>query len=207
MRRRAIPRKRLAVNRQQLLILLVAAVMAGSFCLLVLRPRQEELSVLGSAVARERHMVNQKVMTSQEGMYLTARIAGLRKARNGLAACLPAEPAMAEFLQAMAEQVATEPLVTREVERADMRPDGEANAVPLRLRLTGPFEAVHRCLARIEGLDRLSRFRSLCLSRLGTDGCVRAEAEMLVYYLPADVAPPAAARPDGGRAGPEKVQG
>jgi len=204
MRRRTIPRKRLAVNRQQLLILLVAAVMAGSFCVLVLWPRQEELAVLGSAVARERHMVNRDVMTSQEGMYLTARIVGLRKARNRLAECLPAEPAMAEFLQAVAEQVAREPLVTREVERAEMRPCGEASAVPMRLRLTGPFEAVHRCLARIEGLPRLSRLRSLCLSRLAPDGRVRAEAEMLVYYLPGGVAPRAA---QAKGAGPGKVAG
>lgn len=207
MKRNVIQKKRLAVNRQQLVILLVAAVMAGSFFLLVLWPRQEELTVLGSAVVRERHRVNQKVMTSQEGMYLTARIAGLRQAGNRLSQCLPAEPAMAEFLQAVAEQVACEPLVTREVERADIQSTGEARAVPLRLRLTGPFDAVHRCLARIEGLDRLSRFRSLSLSRLSPEGDVRAEAEVLVYYLPVGAPSPAAGAAEADGVCPEKVRG
>ena len=78
---RQVTRRRLAVDRHQLLILLVAAVMIGSFLLLVLRPQQRQLSTLSMAVARERMLVKQKVQTSRKGIYVGARIVGstLRK--------------------------------------------------------------------------------------------------------------------------------
>ena len=64
---RPVTHRRLAVDRHQLLILLVAAVMTGSFLLLVLWPQQQQLSALGTAVARERTLVKQKVQTSRKG--------------------------------------------------------------------------------------------------------------------------------------------
>jgi Tfp pilus assembly protein PilO len=186
MTRHKTSRRRWAVDRNQFLILLVASVMAGSFVVLVLRPRQQELTALGSAVTRERHSVTQKVMTSHEGLLLTARIAGLRKAQDPISRRLPTSPAEAELLQAIDQEVAAEPAVAHEVERGDFRPDGSAKAVPLRLCLSGPFDAVYRCLARIEGIERLSRLRSVRVSSKGADGQVTAEAELLAYYLPAE---------------------
>jgi Tfp pilus assembly protein PilO len=185
MTRRPVSRKRFAVDRQQLVILLVAAVMAGSFFVFVLWPRQEELSALGSAVLQERNRVKQKVMTSHEGVYLTVQIAGFRKAQDRLAQRLPTDPALAEFLQDVAAQVATEPLVTHEVERSDVKQAGQAHAVPLRLKVTGPFEAVYRCLAKVENLERLSQFRSLRVSKR-EDNWVTSEAELVVYHMPAE---------------------
>jgi len=205
MKRHAIHKRRWAISRWQLLILLVAAVMGGSFFVFVLWPRQEELAVLGSAVARERHQVNCNVMVNQEGMFLTARIPGLRQAAAQLDQWLPTEPALAEFLQAVAQEVAAEPQVTREVERAELRPCGDVQAVPLRLRLTGPFDAVQRCIARIEGLDRLCHVRSLRLTRVAPDGNVCAETEWLVYYLPAGS--PVAAAAQTSEPGSEKGRG
>jgi Tfp pilus assembly protein PilO len=186
MTRRKTSRKRWAVDRNQFLILLVASVMAGSFFVLVLWPRQQELTALGSAVSRERQMVTQKIMTSHEGLMLTARIAGLRKAQDPLSRRLPTGPAEAELLQAIDREVAAEPTVDHAVERGDFRLDESAEAVPLKLSLSGPFDAVYRCLARIEGLERLSCLRSVSVSSKGADGQVAAEAELLAYYLPAE---------------------
>ena len=61
--------KRWAVDRQQLIIVLVAAVMVGSFILLVLWPKQRELSALGAVLDHERGLVDQKVSASREGVY------------------------------------------------------------------------------------------------------------------------------------------
>jgi len=110
-------RKHWAVDRQQLLILLIAAVMLGSFVLLVLWPKQCELSALGSAVTRERDLVSEKVRASREGLYVSARISGLRQAEAYLERVLPSEPRIAEFLQRVAERVEAEPGVTHEVQR------------------------------------------------------------------------------------------
>jgi len=167
-------------------ILLVAAVMTGSFFVLVLWPRQQELTALGTAVVRERRSVTQKVMTSHEGLFLTARIAGLRKAQDPLSRRLPTGPAEAELLQAIDQEVAAEPSVVHEVQSGDSRPIESAEAVPLKLCLRGPFDAVYRCLARIEGIERLSRFQSVRVSSQGPDGHVAAEADILAYYLPAE---------------------
>jgi Tfp pilus assembly protein PilO len=177
------------VDRNQFLILLVAAVMAGSFFVLVLWPRQRELKALGSAVALERHSVTQKVMTSHEGLLLTARIAGLRKAQDPLSRRLPAGPDEAELLRAIDQEVAAEPAVAHEVGRGDFKPDGAAEGVPLRLSLSGPFDAVYRCLARIEGLERLSRLRSVHVTSQGAAGQVTAEAELVAFYLPTEAGP------------------
>lgn len=177
-------RKRLAIDRQQLLILLVAAVMSGSFFLLVLWPKQKELSALASAVERERALVKHKVRTSREGVYVTVRVASLRKAGGALLRRVPAEPELASFLEQMAECVAGEPLVRHEVERIDADPLKGAPAIPVRLRLAGPFEAVYRCLGAIEGLERLTWFRRLEIRRADEEGGIAAEVEILVYYLP-----------------------
>lgn len=190
-----VTRRRLAVDRHQLLILLVAAVMIGSFLLLVLWPQQRRLSALGTAVARERTLVKQKVQTSRKGIYVGARIAGLRKARGFLEDRLPPEPRLAEFLEQVAECVAAEPLVSHEVQRADAESQDRVPAVPIRLRLVGPFEAVYRCLAGIEGLRRASRFRPLRLARAAGKEGVVAEATIMVYYLPSvEVDEPAGGR-------------
>jgi len=181
---RQVTRRRLAVDRHQLLILLVAAVMTGSFLLLVLRPQQQQLSALSTAVTRERMLVKQKVQTSRKGIYVGARIAGLRKARGFLEDRLPPEPRLAEFLEQVAGCVAAEPLVSHEVQRADAESQNRIPAVPIRLRLTGPFEAVYRCLASIEGLKRVSRFRQLRLARAAGKEDVVTEATIMVYYLP-----------------------
>ena len=125
-------RKRLAVDRQQLLILLVAAVMSGSFFLLVLWPKQKELSVLESAVERERALVKQKVRTSREGVYVTVRVASLRKAGVALLRRVPAEPELASFLEQVARCVSGEPLIRHEVERMEAEPPKGAPAMPIR---------------------------------------------------------------------------
>ena len=177
-------RKRLAIDRQQLLILLVAAVMSGSFFLLVLWPKQKELSALASAVERERALVKQKVRTSREGVYVTVRVASLRKAGVALLRRVPAEPELASFLEQVARCVSGEPLIRHEVERMEAEPPKGAPAMPIRLRLAGPFEAVYRCLGAIEGLERLTWFRRLEIRRADEEGGVAAEVEVLVYYLP-----------------------
>ena len=197
-------RKRWAVDRQQLLVLLVGAVMVGSFFLFVLWPKQCELSALGEAVAQERGLVNQKVVTSREGVYVSARIPGLRKANELGEHRLPTEPRVADFLQRVAECVATEPQVTHEIQRAETKVvPVPSPAVPVALRLTGPAEAVYRCLARIEGLERLNRVRHANITAGPGDGQVVAETEILVYYLPADgpgAAPTAASGAGGHKA-------
>ena len=179
-------RRRLAVDRQQLLILLVAAVMAGSFFLLVLWPKQKELSALGAAVERERATIREQVRTSREGVYVGVRIAALRKASGTLAHRLPSDPQVADFLRQVAERVAAERLV-HEVERIEPDPGapGEATpSVPIRLRLSGGFDAVYRCLAAVEGLERVTRIRRLQVKSAGENGEVAAEVDLLVYYLP-----------------------
>jgi len=197
-------RKRWAVDRQQLLILLVGAVMAGSFVLLVLWPRQEELVALGSEVTRQRDLVSQKVRVSQEGVYVSARIAALRKIQDDLLRRLPDEPRLADFLEAVAALVGQEPGVTHEIERTEAESSELVPAVPVRLRLTGPFDGVHRCLAGIENLERLSHVRRLHVRRVDEAGTVTAEAEVLVFYLPLEAAP--AARTASGPRG-EMVRG
>jgi hypothetical protein len=225
---RATLNKRLAVDRQQLLILLIAAVMAGSFFLLVLWPKQRELASLLSEVSRQRDLVHQKVVTSQEGVYVSARVSSLRKAQARLAEWLPEEPRLAEFLHAVTERVQAEPGVAHEIERLDGEAPGTrdparqvavlgagklpcrvpAPAVPLLLRLTGPFEGVHRCLAGIERLERLNRVQRVHFRRADDHGQVVAEAEVLVYYLSPEALPgPGAARQAGDAASDEVARG
>jgi Tfp pilus assembly protein PilO len=194
-------KKHWAVDRQQLIILLVGAVMLVSFFLLVLWPKQRELADLDRDVKQERGVVSQKVLASHEGVYVSARIPTLRRALDRLGRQLPSEPKAAEFLQQAAELLAEEAEVTHEVARMADEPVGPASAIPIRLRLQGPFEAVYRCLGSLEGLERLARFRRVSFNRQ-TDGTVRAEAEWLIYYVPD--APPAAA---AGREPGAKVRG
>ena len=179
--------KRWAVDRQQLLILLVGAVMVGSFCLFVLWPKQCELTALGVALEQERGLVNQKVVTSREGVYVSARIPSLRMAKDLCERRLPTEPHVADFLRMVAECVATEPGVTHEIQRGETtRASAPSLAVPITLRLAGPLEAVYRCLARIECLERLNRVSRAHIAAGSGPGHVVAETEILVYYLPAD---------------------
>ncbi|HUU09169.1 MAG TPA: hypothetical protein VM431_01365 [Phycisphaerae bacterium] len=205
---RPTTRQRWAVDRQQLLILLVAAVMLTSFGLLVLWPKQRELTALGHAVDHERDVVSQKVLASHEGMYVSARIPSLRMAQRVFSRRLPSEPAVAQFLQVVAECVEAEPGVTHEIGQAQIPVTGSTPAVPLRLCLAGPFDAVYRCLVGVEGIDRLSRFRRVRFARSEGAGCVQAEAEILLYYLPEEQP---ATNPgqsgNGGGTTPERARG
>ncbi len=180
-------RKRWAVDRQQFLILLVAAVMMTSFVLLVCWPKERELTAVGRALEHERDLVRRKVLASNEGLYVSARIPSLRMAQDVFHRRLPPEPHVAEFLRAVTERVAAESDVAHEIERAETTLSGlsgPALAVALRLRLIGPFEGVYRCLAEIEGVERVSRFRRVRCVRSESAGHVVAEAEILVFYLP-----------------------
>ena len=181
-------RKRWAVDHQQLLIVLVSAVMVGSFVLLVFWPKQQQLSDLGSQVSRQRELVNLKVRNSQEGLYVSARVAALRGIRGRLERSLPEDVRLAEFLEAVGECVRAEKGLTHEIQRVETESAGPVPAEVVRLRLTGPFEAVHRCLAQVESLERLSRMRRLHVKRLDETGQVVAEAEVHIYYLPAEEA-------------------
>jgi Tfp pilus assembly protein PilO len=172
-----------AIDRQQLLILLAAAVMVGSFCLLVLWPKHCELQDLGLVVTQRREVVNEKVRTSQEGIYVSARLSSLRQMQEHLLDRLPDEPQLADFLQAVAQCVEAEPGVTHEIERTVAVPEGSVAAVPIRLRLVGSFEGVYRCLAGIERLERMNRFRRVQVGRTEDGTRVVAEADILVYYL------------------------
>ncbi|MBM4017406.1 MAG: hypothetical protein FJ288_03615 [Planctomycetes bacterium] len=184
------PRKRWAVDRQQLLILMAAAVMLASFVLLVLWPHEEELAALGSEVSRRRDLVSQKVRVSQEGLYVSAQIAGMRRMHDRLLARLPEDARLSEFLESVAALVGAEPGVAHEISRTDEPPTGPVPAARLRLRLTGPFEAVYRCLAGIEGLERLNQVHRLHVWRASDGGDVTAEADVLVFYLPQEDLPP-----------------
>jgi Tfp pilus assembly protein PilO len=182
----AVKRKRWAVDHQQLLIVLVAAVMVGSFVLLVFWPRQQQLSDLGSEVLRQLDLVNLKVRTSQEGVYVSAKIAALRSVQDRLARCLPDDVRLAEFLESVGECVRAEQGLTHEIQRVETESNGPAPAEVVRLRLTGPFEAVYRCLMQVETLERLNQVRRLHIKRLDDAGQVVAEAEIYVYYLPGE---------------------
>ncbi|MCX5683669.1 MAG: hypothetical protein NT049_08295 [Planctomycetota bacterium] len=179
-------RKRWAVDHQQLLIVLVSAVMVGSFVLLVFWPKQQQLSDLGSEVSRQRELVNLKVRTSQEGLYVSARIAALRGVQDRLERSLPEDVRLAEFLESVGECVRAEKGLTHEIQRMETESDGPVPAEVVRLRLTGPFEAVYRCLAQVEALERLNQVRRLHVGRLDETGQVTAEAEVHVYYLPVE---------------------
>ncbi len=176
-------KRRLTVNRHQVLILALGAVMVGSFVMFVLRPRHHELSRLGTALRQERELVGRKVLTSRTGQYMAAQMPRMREVRRRAAERLPAEPRLAEFLQAVAVRIEAEPLSAHDVERIEGRAEGPVPAVPIRVRLLGPFPTVHRCLAAIERQPRVCRVRHLRVSRTG-GGEVEAEAEILVYYLP-----------------------
>jgi len=184
---RSSSRKRWAVDRQQFLILLVAAVMMTSFVLLVCWPQERELTALGQALEHERGVVSQKVLASNEGVYVSARMPGLRMAQGVLCRRLPSAPRLAEFLGAVAERVADEPDVTHEIERGEAPPrglPGPASAVAVRVRLSGPFDGVYRCLGAIESLERLSRLWRVRCVKSENAGCAVAEADILVFYLP-----------------------
>jgi Tfp pilus assembly protein PilO len=172
--------------------------MAGSFVMFVLWPKQRELSALGSAVARQRELVEEKVIASQTGQLMAFQMPEIRRARKLLERRLPPEPRLADFLQVLAQRIAEEPRVTHEVKRSSGNPAGPVPGVPIRLRLVGPFAAVQQCVTAIEGMDRLCRFSQTHLARTD-NGCVAAEAEILVYYLP----PGNPDEPEGGEASPE----
>jgi Tfp pilus assembly protein PilO len=182
----AVKRKRLAVDHQQLLIVLVAAVMVASFVLLVFWPKQQQLSDLGSEVSRQLDLVNLKVRNSQEGVYVSAKIAALRSVQDRLARCLPDDVRLAEFLESVGECVRAEQGLAHEIQRVETESNGPAPAEVVRLRLTGPFEAVYRCLMQVETLERLNQVRRLHIKRLDDAGQVVAEAEIYVYYLPGE---------------------
>ncbi len=185
-------RQRWAVDRQQLVILIVATVMVASFTLLVLWPKRREMYDLGDAVERERDLVGQKMLASQRGVYVSARIPSVRRAQGFIDRRLPSEPEVAPFLQAVTECVALEPLVTHEMKQTEACAGGVAPAIGIRLILTGPFDAVYRCMAAIEALERPARFRRVHLAKSGDGGQVVADAEFLVYYLPDEETKPAA---------------
>lgn len=185
------PKTRWAMDRQQLVIVLAAAVMVASYLLLVLWPKQRELSILGAAVEQQRGLLGQKVLASSEGMYVSARLPGLRRVQATLTERLPAEADVTGYFQAVAECAAAEPSVTHEVQRSIAQPNKEpAPAVPVRLRLAGPFDAVYRCLGQIEGIGRMSRLARLRMTCGSEPGHVEAEAEILIYYLPTGAAAP-----------------
>jgi hypothetical protein len=178
--------RRFAIDRQQLLILLVASVMVGSFALFILWPRHRELADLDHAVSQQRWLLSRRVAASQEGMFVSARIPVLRKVQNRIERRLPHGPDVAGFLQMMNAALAEMPGVRHEVTRSGEAESGSRPCVPLCLRLRGPFEQVYRSLGAIERLERLSRFRRVGFSRTETDGEVLAEAELVIYYLPDD---------------------
>lgn len=184
-----IPRSpRLAFDRHQVLILVLGAVMLASFVLLVLWPKQRELSAVGSAVERERDLVEQKVLAARTGQYMMAQIPELRKIGPAVERRLPPEPRILEFLQALAEQVDADPQLVYEVHCEEGLVSGPVPAVSLQLRLQGSFASVQRAIAAIERSPRLCQFRRTRLARV-EGGQVQAEAEVVVYYLPPHGAP------------------
>jgi Tfp pilus assembly protein PilO len=139
-------------------------------------------------VSRQRELVNLKVRNSQEGLYVSARVAALRSIRGRLERSLPEDVRLAEFLESVGECVRAEKGLTHEIQRVETESAGPVPAEVVRLRLTGPFEAVHRCLAQVESLERLNRMCRLHVKRLDDAGQVVAEAEVHIYYLPAEEA-------------------
>ncbi|MFO8015437.1 MAG: hypothetical protein R6X20_19305 [Phycisphaerae bacterium] len=202
--------RRFAIDRQQLLILLVASVMVGSFALFILWPRHRELADLDHAVSQQRWLLSQRVAASQEGMLVSARIPGLRKAQGRIERCLPRGPDVAGFLQMMNAALAEMPAVSHEVTRSGEAESGSRPSVPLCLRLRGPFEEVYRSLGAIERLERLSRFRRVRFTRTGANGEVLAEAQLVIYYLPdgqaVDEYPPRGATTAEARPEPSRTQ-
>jgi len=178
------PRRHWAIDRQQLLILLVAAVMLASFGLFVLWPKHEELARLNMAVMNERCLLTQGVSASHEGVLVSARIPHLRMAGAHIKRCLPDGPDLADFLRLLDAAVAQTPTVTHEVAQSSAPYTGATPAVPLCLRLKGPFADVCRAVAAVEGIERLKRFRHVRVSQADSAGAVVLEAEMLIYYLP-----------------------
>jgi len=180
------PPRRWAVDRQQVLILMAAAVMLGSFGLFVLWPKHRELASLEGALEQERRLLGRRVAASREGLYVSARIPVLRRNQEALLRWLPDGPEVAEFLRAVEASLAEVGDVRHEVLRTgEPTTAAETWAVPLTLRLEGPFPAVYRALAALEGVHRLHRLARLRVARAEDQaGGVVAEVDLLAYFLP-----------------------
>ncbi len=182
------PPRRWALDRQQVLILIAAAVMLGSFGLFVLWPKHRELASLEGALEQERRLLGRHVAASREGLYVSARIPVLRRNQEALLRWLPDGPEVAGFLRAVEASLAQVEGVRGEVLRTgEPTTAAGARAVPLTLRLEGPFPAVYRALAALEGVERLHRLTRVSVVRAGDQaGGVVAEVDLLAYYLPDD---------------------
>jgi|WetSurMetagenome_2_1015567.scaffolds.fasta_scaffold90574_3 hypothetical protein len=177
-------KRRWAIDRQQLLILLATAVMLTSFCLLVVWPRHCELQDLGWILTHERERVSEKVRMSQDGLYVSARLAALRGLGDRLEDRMPDEPRLAEYLQVIDDSVRAEAGVTYDIQLAPVGIDAAVATVPIRLRLVGPYEGVYRSLAAMERQERLTRFEHVRVHRSEGGKEVVAEVEIRIYHLP-----------------------
>jgi Tfp pilus assembly protein PilO len=177
-------KKRWAIDRQQLVILLAAAVMLTSFLLLVAWPRMGELQNLGWILTHERQVVNEKVRVSQDGLYVSVRLAALRRMGDRLEERLPDDPHLAEYLQSIDNCVQSESGVTYDIQLATPVIDDAVVTVPIRIRLIGPYEGVYRSLAAMERQDRITKIQNVRMYRAEEGKDVVAEAEIHIYHMP-----------------------
>lgn len=156
---------------------------SGAYILLVEKPQIVRMRRLNEHVAAKRgelasraQSIETLARTGREVADLSARVADFE-------ARIPDQPALGAFLEELARIAQERKLHSDAIQPGEPAAGSDVTALPIAIRVRGPFSAVHGFAHDIEQMSRLIRFEQF---KVATDeanpGQVKADLSLRVFY-------------------------
>lgn len=162
------------------------AIIAGTagFLWFVTRSQASHMTALQAAIEQEREELADGQKSPQSIARLGEEVDALGAKTENFKARIPADSELGEFLQKLSQAAETHGLRPDSIKPGDPEVYAEITALPIAMRVRGPFTAVFALIKELEAMPRLSQIdRLTTVSDEGAGGVVSVELDFKIFFL------------------------
>ncbi|HQE42215.1 MAG TPA: type 4a pilus biogenesis protein PilO [Phycisphaerae bacterium] len=162
-----------------------AAILAGSaaFFLIVARPQTARARELRQTIQNQQVELAARFHSLKEIARIEKEVESLTAQTTHFERRIPREPMLGGFLEELARMAQQQALQSEAIQPGEPVRCGEVFALPIALKVRGPFAKVHALLRNIEQIPRLTRIdRFISVADEEHPGNVIVELDLKVFY-------------------------
>ena len=170
-------------ERQQIVICVVAGVMAGGFVLFRYLPLRKSVKAVEQARTAQTLVITKASRQSAELPALKKQVVKLQEAVGNYEANIPSQKALGVFLHRIANLMNEQNLKEPQIRPGKEIEADELNCITVEMQCKGELEQIFEFYKLLQGLDRLVRIEQVKLVN-GSDfnGEVSMQTKAVIYY-------------------------
>ena len=172
-------------KKQQVIILIVAALMAADFVFFGFLPLRKRLMTVNQAMTNQRLIIAKAATEQRQLSDLKEQLKELESTVRNYQVKVPADRDLGSFLQQIANLMSQHNLTEQVVAPGEEIKADKLNCIPLNMQCRGKLVQIFDFYRQLQRLDRVIRIESVKLVNSDDlSGQVSMQTRAVVYYTP-----------------------